>query len=124
MLSRNSTTGEKRAWYRCSSISHVIRHCHNRGVTANALEIQVWAILEALAQSLHVIKNLKDAIIVAAAEPEEHYLHLVSQINLKKEKNLRSQKLLFKAHADDAISPEVFKEEAAGLRAEEKKLKK
>ncbi len=124
MLSRNSTTGEKRAWYRCSSISHVIRHCRNRGVTANALEIQVWAILEALAQSLHVIKNLKDAIIVAAAEPEEHYLRLVSQINQKKEKNLRSQKLLFKAHADDAISPEVFKEEAAGLRAEEKKLKK
>jgi site-specific DNA recombinase len=122
MLSRNSTTGEKRAWYRCSSISQVARRCRNKGVTANALEVQ--AILEVLAQSLHVMKNLKDAMIVAAAEPEEHYLRLVSQLNQKMEKNLRSQKLLFKAHADDAISPGVFKEEAALYREEEKKLKR
>jgi site-specific DNA recombinase len=124
MLSRNSTTCEKRAWYRCSSTSHVARHCRNKAVTANALEIQVWTILEVIAKNIRVVKNLKEAIVIAAAEPEEHYLHLVSQLDLKKEKNLRSQKLLFEAHADDRISVEVFKEKAEELRIEEKKLKK
>ena len=123
MLSRNSTSGEKRAWYRCSSTSHVIRRCHNKAVTSNALEVQVWAILEVIAKSIHIIKNLKDAIIIASAEPEEHYLHLVAQLERKVEKNLRDQKLLFNAHADDKISPEVFKEKAEELRVEEKKFK-
>lgn len=124
MLSRNSTSGEKRAWYRCSSTSHVIRHCRNKAVTSNALEIQVWAILEVIAKSMHVVKNLKDAILIAAAEPEEHYFHLVAQIERAVEKNLRTQKLLFDAHADDNISPEIFKEKAEELRVEEKKFKK
>lgn len=123
MLSRNSITLEKRAWYRCSSVNYLGRKCHNKAVTANALEYEVWEILEVIASNIRVLENLEEAITVAAVEPEEHYLHVVKDIEAKLEKNLRNQKTLFEMNADDKINIEVYKEKAEELRGEEKRLR-
>jgi len=123
MLSRNSVTHEKRAWYRCSSINYLDRECDNKAVTANALEYQVWEILEVVANNIRVLENLEEAITMASIEPEEHYLRVVKDLEAKLAKNLRNQKTLFEMHADDKINVEVYKEKAEELRSEEKRLK-
>lgn len=123
MLGRNSITKEKRAWYRCSAVNYLDRKCTNRAVTANALEYQVWEILEIIANNIYVLENLEEAITLANAEPEEHYLQVVKNLEIKLEKNLRSQKTLFEMHADDKINIAIYKEKAEELRVEEKRLR-
>ncbi len=123
MLSHNSKTHEKRAWYRCASISYLGRRCNNKAMTADALNQGVWDILEVIANNIRVLENLDEAIVMASAEPEEHYLHLMKDLESKLEKNLKNQKTLFEVHVDDKINISVYKEKADELRNEEKQLK-
>jgi len=122
MLSVNSRTKEKRAWYRCSSISRVDRQCNNKGITANVLEKEVWAILEVIIKNIHIFENLKEAIKLAKSEPEEHYFSLLKELELKLASNLEKQKGLYQVYKEDKINLELYKQEAEKLRAEEKKL--
>ncbi len=122
MLSVNSRTKEKRAWYRCSSIGHVNRTCNNKGITAHALEKEVWVILDIIAKNVHVLENLKEAIQLAKSEPEEHYFSVLKEFELKLASNLEKQKGLYQVYKEDKINLELYKQEAEKLRAEEKKL--
>lgn len=123
MVISNRRIGQKRAWYRCSSVGIPHIKCNNKSVTADEIEKQAWDIIDVIQKNVHVIEGLTDAIKLNASEPEQVYVdQLTEKENLLK-KNVDKQKGLYELFAEDKINLELYKDKAEALRQEEKRLK-
>lgn len=119
----NHRTKDRRPWYRCSSKGVRYIKCSNKSVTADAINKQVWDIVDVVAQNLHVMEALGDMIKLSASEPEHLYVEQLEEKETLLHKNLEKQKGLYEVFAADSINLEIYKERAEILRNEEKKLK-
>ncbi|MDP2942575.1 MAG: recombinase family protein, partial [Candidatus Omnitrophota bacterium] len=119
----NHRTKMRRPWYRCSSkgIPHI--KCGNKAVTADAINKQVWDIVDVVRQNLHVLEELGDMIKLSASEPEQELMGQLEEKEAFLKKNLEKQKGLYELFSEDKINLELYKERAELLRNEEKKLK-
>ena len=72
-------TGEKRAWYHCSSKEQYYTKCSNRCVTADSINKQVWEVIDIICQNLHVLEELGDRIKLSASEPEQCYIEQLEE---------------------------------------------
>ena len=119
----NHRTKDRRPWYRCSSKGVPYIKCNNKSVTADAINKQVWDIVDVVARNLHVLEALGDMIKLSASEPEQLYVEQLEEKEALLHKNLEKQKGLYEVFASDNINLEIYKERAERLRNEEKKFK-
>lgn len=119
----NHRTGEKRPWYRCSSVG--IKHikCNNKAVTADILNKQVWDIVDVISKNIHVMEGLADLIKLNVSEPEQLYIEQLEEKEALLKKNIEKQKEIYELFSEDKINLELYKDRAETLRNEEKKLK-
>jgi hypothetical protein len=119
----NHRTKMRRPWYRCSSkgIPHI--KCNNMSVTADAINKQVWDIIEIIRKNVHVLEELGDMIKLNASEPEQLYIEQLEEKDALLKKNLEKQKGIYELFSEDKINLELYKDRAELLRNEEKKLK-
>lgn len=123
MSTVNHRTKDKRAWYHCSSKEQYYTKCGNKSVTADAINKQVWEIIDVIAQNIHVLEELGDAIKLSATEPEQCYVEQLEEKEKLLNRNLEKQKGLYEVYSEDKINLDIYKERAELLRNEEKKLK-
>lgn len=116
-------TGEKRAWYHCSSKEQYYTKCSNRCVTADSINKQVWEVIDIICQNLHVLEELGDRIKLSASEPEQCYIEQLEEKEKFFNRNLEKQKGLYEVFSEDKINLDIYKERAELLRNEEKRLK-
>lgn len=122
-LTANHRTKARRPWYCCSSVGVSYVKCGNKSVTADAVNQQVWDIIDIISKNLHVIEELGDVIKMTATEPEQY---LIDELEAKEKalnKNIEKQKVLYEVFSEDKINADIYKERADLLRNEEKKLK-
>ena len=119
----NHRTKMRRPWYRCSSkgIPHI--KCSNKSVTADAINKQVWDIVEVIRQNLHVLEELGDMIKLNASEPEQLYVEQLEDKDALLKKNIEKQKGIYELFSEDKINLALYKDRAELLSNEEKKLK-
>lgn len=123
MSTVNHRTKDKRAWYHCSSKEQYYTKCSNKSVTADAINRQVWDIIDTISRNLHILEELGDAIKLSATEPEQCYVEQLEQEEKLLNRNLEKQKGLYEVYSEDKINLNLYKERAELLRNEEKKLK-
>ncbi|MFA5143764.1 MAG: recombinase family protein [Candidatus Omnitrophota bacterium] len=123
MSTVNHRTKDKRAWYHCSSKEQYYTKCNNKSVTADAINKQVWEIVDTISRNLHVLEELGDAIKLSATEPEQCYIEQLEAKEKLLNRNLEKQKGLYEVFSEDKINLDIYKERAELLRNEEKKLK-
>ncbi|MBN3038301.1 MAG: hypothetical protein JW869_02665, partial [Candidatus Omnitrophica bacterium] len=102
---------------------HYYIKCKNKSVTADAINKQVWSIIDTICKNIHVIEELGSRIKLSASEPNKCQ---VEQLEAKEgllNKNLEKQKGLYEIYAEDKINLGIYKERAELLRNEEKKIK-
>lgn len=119
----NHRTNMRRPWYRCSSKGISYIKCNNKSVTADAINRQVWGIIEIIRQNLHVLEELGNMIRLNASEPEQMYVEQLEEKDALLKKNLEKQKGIYELFSEDKINLELYKDRAELLRNEEKKLK-
>ncbi|MBU1999142.1 MAG: recombinase zinc beta ribbon domain-containing protein, partial [Candidatus Omnitrophica bacterium] len=122
-LTVNHRTKERRPWYCCASVGVSYVKCHNKSVTADAVNKQVWDVIDIISKNLHVIEELGDAIKMTATEPEQHLIDELDAKQTALSKNIERQKVLYEVFSEDKINVDIYKERAELLRNEEKKLK-
>jgi len=123
MSTVNHRTKDKRAWYHCSSKEQYYTKCSNKSVTADAINKQVWDIIDTIAKNLHILEELGDAIKLSATEPEQCYIEQLEEKEKLIHRNLEKQKGLYEVYREDKINIDIYKEKAELLSNEEKKLK-
>lgn len=119
----NHRTGEKRAWYHCSSREAYYLKCDNKAVTADAISEQVWDIIDIIHKNIHVLEEMEDVIRLSVEEPEECFVAELDEKQRLLSKNLEKQKGLYEVYSEDKINIEIYKERAGRLSNEEKKLR-
>jgi len=97
--------------------------CKNKSVTADAINKQVWDIVDTISRNLHVIEELGDMIKLSATEPEQCYIEQLEETEKTLAKNLEKQKALYEVFSEDKINIDIYKDKAELLRNEEKKLR-
>ncbi|MBL7130681.1 MAG: recombinase family protein [Candidatus Omnitrophica bacterium] len=122
-LTVNHRTKMRRPWYCCSSKGVSYIKCGNKSVTADAINKQVWDIIDTISKNLHVIEELGDMIKLSATEPEQHYIEELETKEKGLSKNLEKQKALYEVFSEDKINIDIYKDRAELLRNEEKKLR-
>jgi len=122
-LTVNHRTKARRPWYCCSSKGVSYIKCDNKSVTADAINKQVWDIVDTISKNLHVIEELGDMIKLSATEPEQHYIEELETKEKALSKNLEKQKALYEVFSEDKINIDIYKDRAELLRNEEKKLR-
>ncbi|MBU4311122.1 MAG: recombinase family protein [Candidatus Omnitrophica bacterium] len=122
-LTVNHRTKARRPWYCCSSKGVSYIKCENKSVTADAINKQVWDIIDTISKNLHVIEELGDMIKLSATEPEQHYIEELETKEKALSKNLEKQKALYEVFSEDKINIDIYKDRAELLRNEEKKLR-
>ena len=122
-LTVNHRTKMRRPWYCCSSMGVSYVKCNNKSVTADAINKQVWDIIDTINKNLHVLEELGDMIKLTASEPEQCYIEELETKEKELNKNLEKQKGLYEVFSEDKINIDIYKERAELLRNEEKKLK-
>ena len=107
----------------CSSkgIPHI--KCSNKSVTADAINKQVWDIVEVIRQNLHVLEELGDMIKLNASEPEQLYVEQLEDKDALLKKNIEKQKGIYELFSEDKINLALYKDRAELLSNQEKKLK-
>ncbi len=123
MLTCNHRTKMRRPWYCCSSLGVSYIKCNNKYVTADAVNKQVWDIIDTISKNIHVLEELGDMIKLTASEPEQCYIDELETKEKELSKNLEKQKGLYEVFSEDKINIDIYKERAELLRNEEKKLK-
>ena len=123
MSTVNHRTKDKRAWYHCSSKEQYYTKCSNKSVTADAINKQVWEIIDTISRNLHVLEELGDVIKLSATEPEQYYIEQLEAKEKLLNRNLEKQKGLYEVFSEDKINLDIYKERAELLRNEEKKMK-
>ncbi len=124
MATTNHRLGTKQAWYHCSSEGqYYYKKCHNKAVSAEAINAQVWEIIDIISQNVHVLEELGDAIKCSIEEPEECYREQLENMEELLGKNLVKQKEFYEVFKEDKINVDIYKEKAEILRNEEKKLR-
>lgn len=123
MSTVNHRTKEKREWYHCSSKGSYYIKCNNKSVTADAINGQVWDIVDIICQNLSVLEGLGDIVKLTASEPEKCYIEQLEEKEKLLNRNLEKQKGLYEVYSEDKINIDIYKERAELLRNEEKKLK-
>jgi LysM repeat protein len=113
----------RRPWYRCSSKGIRYIECNNKSVTADAVNKQVWDIIEVIRKNLHVLEELGDMIRLNASEPERIYVEQLEEKEALLKKNIDKQKTIYELFSEDKINIGLYKERAELLSNEEKKLK-
>lgn len=122
-LTVNHRTKMRRPWYCCSSMGVSYVKCNNKSVTADAINKQVWDIIDTINKNLHVLEELGDMIKLTASEPEQCYIEELETKEKELSKNLEKQKGLYEVFSEDKINIDIYKDRAELLRNEEKKLK-
>ena len=122
-LTVNHRTKMRRPWYCCSSKGVSYIKCENKSVTADAINKQVWDIIDTISKNLHVIEELSDIIKLSATEPEQHYIEELETKEKGLNKNLEKQRALYEVFSEDKINIDIYKDRAELLRNEEKKLR-
>jgi len=122
-LTVNHRTKMRRPWYCCSSMGVSYVKCDNKSVTADAINKQVWDIIDTINKNLHVLEELGDMIKLTASEPEQCYIEDLETKEKDLSKNLEKQKGLYEVFSEDKINIDIYKDRAELLRNEEKKLK-
>ncbi len=122
-LTVNHHTKMRRPWYCCSSVGVPYVKCNNKSVTADAINKQVWDIIDVISKNLHVLEELGDMIKLTASEPEQCYIEKLETKEKELSKNLEKQKGLYEVFSEDKINIDIYKDRAELLRNEEKKLK-
>ena len=92
-------------------------------VRAEMIEPQLFAIIEKLTQNKEILTARLTLLIKAQAEPSEAFLEMIGEQKKFIQANRRKQKKLNDAYLEDCLSFEVYKEKAADLRDEEKRLR-
>ncbi|MBN1871361.1 MAG: recombinase family protein [Candidatus Omnitrophica bacterium] len=123
-LTVNHRTKARRPWYCCSSVGVSYIKCKNKSVTADAINKQVWDIIDTVSKNLHVIEELSDIIKLSATEPEQHYIEELETKEKALSKNLEKQKALYEVFSEDKINIDIYKDRAELLRNEEKRLRR
>ncbi len=123
MVIVNHRTKEKRAWYHCSSKESYYIKCSNKSVTADAINKQVWGIIDTICQNIHILEELGDRIKLSASEPEQCDVKQLEEKERLSSRNLEKQKGLYEVFSEDKINLGIYKERAELLRNEEKKLR-
>ncbi len=119
----NHRTKMRRPWYRCSSKGVRYIKCNNKSVTADAINKQVWDIVEVIRKNLHVLEELGDMIRLNASEPERVYMEQLEEKEALLKKNVEKQRAIYELFSEDKINMGLYKERAELLSNEEKKLK-
>ena len=119
----NHRTKQRRPWYRCASKEAYYIECKNKSVTADAINKQVWEIIDVICQNIHVLEELGDMIKLSSSEPEQCYIEQLEEREKKLNRNLEKQKGLYEVYSEDKINIDIYKERAELLSNEEKKLK-
>ncbi|MGB2630450.1 MAG: recombinase zinc beta ribbon domain-containing protein, partial [Candidatus Omnitrophota bacterium] len=119
----NHRTKMRRPWYRCSSKGIRYIKCNNKSVTADAINKQVWDIVEVIRKNLHVLEELGDMIRLNVSEPERIYVEQLEEKDALLKKNIEKQKAIYELFSEDKINMGLYKERAEILSNEEKKLK-
>lgn len=119
----NHRTRQRRPWYRCASKEAYYIKCNNKSVTADAINKQVWEIIDVICRNIHVLEELGDAIKLNSSEPEQCYIEEIEQKEKQLSRNLEKQKGLYEVYSEDKINIDIYKERAELLSNEEKKLK-
>ncbi|OPY88347.1 MAG: DNA-invertase hin [Smithella sp. PtaU1.Bin162] len=123
MAKVNHRTGEKRAWYHCSSKEAYYMKCSNKSVTADSVNEQVWDIIDVIHKNIDVLEEMEDVIKLSVEEPEECFIAELEEKQKLLSKNIEKQKGLYEVYSEDKINIEIYKERAGRLSNEEKKLK-
>ena len=123
MVMCNSAKKEKKAWYYCSSHGVYYLKCNNKAVTADAIDRQVWDVVDMISLNVHVLEGLGDAIKLSTVEPDEGYVKRLDELETKLRNNLEKQRGLYQVYKEDKINLNIYKEEAGLLSGEERKLK-
>jgi len=119
----NAAKKKRKRWYRCSAAyMHDIK-CRNSMVRAEMIEPQLFSIIEKLTRNKEILTARLTLLIKAQAEPSEAFLEMIGEQKKLIQANLRKQKKLNDAYLEDCLSFEVYKEKAADLRDEEKRLR-
>lgn len=92
-------------------------------MTADAINKQVWDIVEVIRQNLHVLEELGDMIKLNASEPEQLYVEQLEEKDALLKKNIEKQKGIYELFSEDKINLALYKDRAELLSNEEKKLK-
>jgi len=119
----NKARNLKKPWYYCMSKTTRLTKCENKAVTADAINEQVWDVINLICQNVHVLEELGDLIKMTATEPEECYMEQLEEKEKLYHKKLEKQRVLFELFDEDKINPMVYSEKAGKLSAEEKRLK-
>jgi len=119
----NHRKKQRRPWYRCASKEAYYIKCNNKSVTADAINKQVWEIIDVICQNIHVLEELGDRIKLSASEPEQCYIEQLEAKEKHLSRNIELQKGLFEVYREDKMNLDIYKERAELLRNEEKKLK-
>ncbi|HQO58939.1 MAG TPA: recombinase family protein [Candidatus Omnitrophota bacterium] len=119
----NHRTKMRRPWYRCSSRGIRYIKCNNKSVTADAINKQVWDIVEVIRKNLHVLEELGDMIRLNASEPERVYVEQLEEKEALLKKNVEKQRAIYELFSEDKINMGLYKDRAELLSNEEKKLK-
>lgn len=123
MVMCNSARKQKKAWYYCSSHGVYYLKCSNKAVTADAIDRQVWDVVDMISQNVHVLEGLGDTIKLFADEPEGCSVAQLNELEKKLHGNLETQRGLYEVFKEDKINLGIYKEKAGLLSGEEKKLK-
>jgi len=92
-------------------------------VTADAINKQVWDIVEVIRKNLHVLEELGDMIRLNASEPERVYMEQLEEKEALLKKNVEKQRAIYELFSEDKINMGLYKDRAELLSNEEKKLK-
>jgi len=92
-------------------------------VTADAINKQVWDIIEIIRKNVHVLEELGDMIKLNASEPEQLYIEQLEEKDTLLKKNVEKQRAIYELFSEDKINMGLYKERAELLSNEEKKLK-
>lgn len=123
MVMCNSAKKQKKAWYYCSSHGVYYLKCSNKAVTADAINRQIWDVVDMISQNVHVLEGLGDTIKLFADEPEGCSVAQLNDLEKRLQGNLETQRGLYEVFKEDKINLGIYKEKAGLLSGEEKKLK-
>ena len=123
MVMTNKARNLKKPWYYCMSKTVRLTKCENKAVTADAINEQVWKVIDTICQNIHILDELGDLIKMAATEPEELYMEQLEEKEKLYHKKLEKQRVLFELFDEDKINVDVYREKSAKLGVEEKRLK-
>lgn len=120
----NHRLKHRKRYYRCSSMATHHLPCSNPSVQADAIESQVYGVLELIARHPDVKSGRLNHILLKNAETADEQLQEVRQgLRVKLKSNLEKQGKLADAFAEGNLAKEVFRERAELLREEESSLR-